>query len=759
MAMTLETGARLRHYEIIGPLGSGGMGEVYRARDHDLDRDVAIKVLPAEVVSDATRLERFEREAKVLASLNHPHIVTIHAVSSQGDIRFFVMELVRGQSLEEFLSTCAYELDPFFEHALAITDAVGAAHARDITHRDLKPANVMLSDSGWVKVLDFGIAKMTAMAASSGTQAPTAAMTQQGMVLGTLPYMSPEQLRGGSIGPPSDVFSLGAMLYEMATGTRPFRGDSSLELATSILRDHPPPASEVRADLPEGLDAILVRCLAKESPERYRSATELGEELSRLQHGSASNVGPAVPGRKLGALPKSYRTPMVGRERETRLVRAGLERTASGRGGVVTLAGEPGVGKTRLATEAMTVAQSLGFLVLIGNCYEGEGSRSMSPWADIAEAVASAVPPDVLGDLLGEGASEIAKLQPRLRHLFPDLPPPLNLPPEAERAYLFDCFRRFVESVCQSQPVLLVLEDLHWADEPTMLLLQNLAPRLETMPVLVLGTYRDAELDVARPLSTALRELVRSRLVVRISLSRLGTRGVAEMLEALSGQTPGGDLVVAIHGETEGNPFFVEEVYQHLAEEGRLFDDQGQWRQDLSLEELDVPEGVRLVVGRRLERLTDDGREALTSAAIVGRRFDYSLLETLVGIEPDALLDCVEAAERLRLIEPIAGSTAREVRYQFSHELIRQTLLQGLSLPRRQRLHRRIADAMEEAYGEESLEQASSVAHHLYQAGAAADETKDASVFGACCRTSAAGWRLREGSRSPRGRFVAGRRP
>ena len=679
---------------------------------------------PTELVSDAGRLDRFEREAKLLASLNHPHIVTVHAVESEGDLRFFVMELVSGQSLEECLSAGALEIDRFLECALAISDAVAAAHASGITHRDLKPANVMLSDSGWVKVLDFGIAKTTVMAAAPGTHAPTATMTQEGVLVGTLPYMSPEQLRGAAVGPASDVFSLGIVFYEMATGERPFRGEVSVDLAMSILRDDPRPPSEQQAGLPEWLDGLLQRCLAKDPADRFRSAIELQDELARAKDATLSSLLLSAPIASLGVLPKTYRTPLAGREVESRLLRGVLERAASSRGGVVTLAGEPGVGKTRLATETMRVAQSLGFLVLTGNCYEGEGSSSMSPWADIVQAVASAVPKAVLRDLLGDGASEIARLQPGLRRLCDDLPPPLNLPPEAERAYLFDCFRQFIENLCRRKPVLMVLEDLHWADEPTTLLLQSLAPRLDSMPVLVLGTYRDAELEDARPLSTALRELVRARLVERVSLSRLNAAVVAEMLEALSGQTPVSELVAAIHAATEGNPFFVEEVYQHLAEEDRLFDDRGRWREDLSLEQLDVPEGVRLVVGRRLERLSEEGRAVLTAAGVVGRRFGYSLLETLVEAEVDAVLECVEVAEQLHLIEPVGGSQAREVHYQFTHELIRQTLLQGLSPPRRQRVHQQVADAIEALYGDESDEHASSIAHHLYHAGTIADEAK-----------------------------------
>ena len=281
-----------------------------------------------------------------------------------------------------------------------------------------------------------------------------------------------------------------------------------------------------------------------------------------------------------------------------------------------------------------------------------------------------------------------------------------------------------VDRASRLQPIVFVLEDLHWADEPTLLLLRHLCHRLAGLPILVIGTYRDVELDVDRPLADTLRELVRGRLVERISLRRLEAGDVAKMIEAQSGRRPPDELVAAIHGETEGNPFFVEEVYAHLVEEKRLFDRQGHWRNDLTLADLDVPEGVRLVLGRRLGRLDDEGRRILTVAAVLGRRFPYPLLEAAVGAESGDVLDQIEAAERLQLLEAESNSGSREPRYRFAHELIRQTLLQGLSMPRRQRLHLRVAEAFERTYGSRVEEHASALAHHLYQSGAAADEAK-----------------------------------
>jgi len=238
---------------------------------------------------------------------------------------------------------------------------------------------------------------------------------------------------------------------------------------------------------------------------------------------------------------------------------------------------------------------------------------------------------------LGDDAPEVAKLMPELRTMYPDIPPAIQLPPEQQRRFLFNAFRSFAVRSARLTPVVAVLEDLHWADEPTLLLLQHFAPTLTTAPMLFIGTYRDVELDVTRPFAKTLETLVRQKQATRMSLRRLPLGGVEGMLAAMSGQTPPPSLARVVFEETEGNPFFVEEVFRHLSEEGRLFDETGKWRQGLRIDQLQVPEGVRLVLGRRLERLGEDARRVLTTAAVIGRGFSLRLLEELENKQPDAV--------------------------------------------------------------------------------------------------------------------------
>ena len=413
------------------------------------------------------------------------------------------------------------------------------------------------------------------------------------------------------------------------------------------------------------------------------------------------------------------RTPFVAREEERAQLRAFLDRLAKGSGALVMIGGEPGVGKTRIAEEVAAEGRQRQFRTLIGRCYEMDSPPPYLPFVEVLEASAKEVDPKTFRAALGDAAGEVAKVMPQLRQMYDDIPPGLELPPEQERRYLFNSIRDFVTRAAAGRPLVVILDDLQWADDSSLLLLQHIAPALEEISVLILATYRDVDLDVHRPLANTLEALVRRRLARRVILRRLSADDVAAMLTKLKGDSPPRDLVDAIYRETDGNAFFVEEVFRHLAEEGLLFGPEGGWRSDLSIEQLEVPESVRLVVGRRLQRLSEATRRALTAGAIIGRSFDYRVLEALEEVNSGELLDAIDEAENVGLIK--TSSEGADTRVSFEHELIRQTLLTGVTLPRRQRLHLRVAEAMERVFATTLGDRAAEIAHHLYQAGAAAD--------------------------------------
>ncbi|HXW08141.1 MAG TPA: protein kinase [Vicinamibacterales bacterium] len=290
-------GTTLGHYRIERELGRGGMGEVYAARDLKLHRHVALKVLAAAFGTDSERRQRFAREAQAVAALNHPNIVTLYSVEQAGALDFLTMELVEGQPLDRLIPRDGLPLDRLLKLAVPLADAVSAAHHKGITHRDLKPANIIVSDDGRLKVLDFGLARLKEPSerASSVTVMPTQTVTGDGRILGTVAYMSPEQAEGKPVDHRSDIFSLGIALYEMSTGQRPFRGDSSVSLLSSILKDTPPSLTDVNRSLPRDLARIVRRCLMKDPEERYQSAKDIRNDLQELRQALESGVLTAAP--------------------------------------------------------------------------------------------------------------------------------------------------------------------------------------------------------------------------------------------------------------------------------------------------------------------------------------------------------------------------------------------------------------------------------------------------------------------------------
>jgi serine/threonine protein kinase/tetratricopeptide (TPR) repeat protein len=288
-------GQALGHYRILRKLGSGGMGEVYAAEDTRLRREVALKMLPPEMVSDPQRRERFQREAEAVARLDHPNIVTIHSIETatisgeaSAPVHFFTMQLVRGTTLQGMIPAEGLGVDRLLDLGVPLADAVGAAHREGVVHRDLKPGNVMVGDDGRLRVLDFGLAKLRLGGAGSDDPDETrtseaTALTRAGTVLGTAPYMSPEQVKGLSVDPRSDVFSLGCVLYEMATGCRPFTAATSAELMSAILRDSPESVRTRKPEIPVRVGEIIERCLAKNPTERYATAGELHGDLVTLR--------------------------------------------------------------------------------------------------------------------------------------------------------------------------------------------------------------------------------------------------------------------------------------------------------------------------------------------------------------------------------------------------------------------------------------------------------------------------------------------
>src|SRR5215471_6935510 len=520
--MTLTEGDKLGRYEIVSPLGSGGMGDVYLARDERLQRRVAIKVLRANAEQDPVARERLRREALAAAALDHPFICKIFEIGEADVHLFVVMEFVDGDTLHAVLGRGGpLALHLVLDIANELAQALEEAHARGIIDRDLKPANVMLTRQGHIKVMDFGLAKQTAIvSAGSGSEASTR-LTDAGTRLGTPAYMSPEQVLGLEVDARSDIFSFGVLLHELATGVHPFLRETPAETMAAILRDSPiiSPGTATSPDL----RAVIARMLVKACAERLQTVAELRVELEALRERSSHT--PTLTTVVASSVMVIERTPFVARGTETEQLRRLLDTMMAGSGGFAVIGGEPGVGKTRLARELLRDAQHRGFLPLVGRCSEMEGAPPFAPFIELIEQ-AVRLAPQAARIAMGDVAGDIGMMVPSIRRSFSDVPPPPEVPADQQRRLVFDAYLEFLRRGTQKSPVVLLLDDLHWADESSLQLLGHIAPHLSSLRLLVIGTYRDVELDVARPFARTLESLLRQRLATRLSLRRLDESGV-----------------------------------------------------------------------------------------------------------------------------------------------------------------------------------------------------------------------------------------
>src|SRR5687767_2068019 len=687
-------------YRLDSELGRGGMGTVYRATDLELQREVAVKILSATTHTSDGR-ERLIREARAAAALNHPHIVTIHDVGETAGLPFLVMELVAGPRLSQARPT---ELSRVVEIAVQICAALEHAHTASIVHRDLKPDNVLLSgtsQAGNVKLADLGLA----------LPADGARISRAGVIVGTAAYMAPEQALGQPVDGRADLYALGVLLYELTTGRVPFTGDDPLTVISQHVHAPVVPPRVLRPDLPRALESVIMRLLAKDPVNRFSTAAETRAALLGSLN-AEHEVTPSEAASAVAILDALSRGRLVGRTTELAEVRDLWRRAREGRGHAVLLSGEPGAGKTRLAREVTVQAALDGAVVLTGGCYEYEATTPYLPFVEAFRRWVREEKDDAaLCAMLGESARQITKLAPEIdARLGPceDCP---QLPPHEERLLFFDAVANVFARLAKRNGLLFYADDLHWADRGTLWLLGHLLRQLRNERVLIVGAYRETELDRAHPLAKSLVDWNRERLVTRIALRRFDQRETSEQLGALLGESVSGDFSNAVHRETEGNPFFVEEVLKALIDKGSVRRESGHWKR-CDLDELVIPQSVKEAIGSRLDRVSQDCNEVLRAAAVLGKTFTFDELQATAGDQKeDALLDALDEAVGAQLI-----STTRSDAFTFTHDKIREVLYEELNPIRRRRLHRHAAEAFEKrsATSHCAVEK---LAHHYILAG------------------------------------------
>ena len=731
---SLDPGRTLLHYRIIGKIGQGGMGEVYRAEDTKLGRHVAIKLLSAEALQDRARgansetaRHRLIREAQSASSLNHPNIVTIHSIEHAERLDFIVMEYVEGETLKALVERSgALPLTMLLDVGIQVASALEAAHAIGLVHRDIKSANIQITPRGNAKVFDFGLAKLVnPISDQIDQEAPTLTnLTRAGTVVGTVAYMSPEQTRGETLDTRSDLFSLGCVLYEAATRTLPFGGSNLLSIMHAITTTDPPPPSRVRPELSREFDMIIERALAKDKDRRYSSASEMVRALSSLRETTI---------RHWSGFPIVYDTDLVeqcvpsfvGREPEMKKLDVFLRQAIEGMGRIVFITGEPGIGKTSISDEFLRRArkQYPGLLISRGRCVEQYGTgEAYLPFLDAVGAL-----------LNGPGRERIAAI---IRTYAPtwclELPTAFVSTSSLERlqqdtigATKERMMREMGDALgalASSAPIVLLLEDLHWADPSSVDLLRHLCQRIVTQRVLIAGTFRPEDVELSNhPLKSYKIEMQAHKLCEEVALGSFSREHIAEYLDAtFAPNNFPAELSSLIHEKTEGHPLFATNLLQYLGERGDIAMASGRWSlvRPLAEMELEAPESVRSMIGKKIDALGEQERRALQYASVEGAEFLSTITAKLVGVDEIDLEEQLAHLEKThRLVVTLGEEELPDgvlaTRYRFAHSLYQNYLYGELVNKRRVLLHRQAGDELAGHYGKRAPQIATQLAMHF----------------------------------------------
>ena len=717
-------------YRLQEQLGEGGAGIIFKAEDEQLSRTVAIKLLTGEGHMSGDKLERFRGEARSVARLNHPNIITLYDYAEEEGRPYLVIEYIPGEDLWELDNSYAPNLMPF-EQSLPIIDGILAAleysHAHHVIHRDLKPENVMITPDRQVKVMDFGLARIEGQSR----------LTQDGLVAGTAAYLAPELAQGESGDHRADLYATGVIMYELLTGRRPFSGDDPLTVISQHIHAPIVPLQHYNGAIPNDLQAVVVKLLSKIPDERYSTAKRVRQDLApilnRLNAGISIGTVEAEPEQALATpsptdsqklLDRIVRGKMIGRENELQelknhwdLIRLGEYNAEP----VLLISGEAGIGKTRLLRELQVYVGLRDGYILHGVAREREMGTPYAIFATVLRDYIRAQPAEVLqNQMTGFMAGEIVKLAPQLTEKIGYIQPNPTLEPAAERSRLLNQISGFLLNIAYEQPTLLVLDDLHFADPGSLDILKLLFQQIRGTSLLVAGAYRDVALSYANPVNRLINILEADKLVSQIALRRLPQNAVKELLEALLGNKVSQKFVESIYQATEGNPLFIEELIKSLAVDGQIRLQEGRWQQqNTSLRH--IPGSIRTVLGKRLDYIKKQTLELLRLAAVIGRSFALDLLLEASPYDDEVIQWAIEEALKAQLIEVVnivdqiieASNTDIVIYYQFQHALIRETLYEELRPLRRRQLHRRVAAAMERLAKSGPIENPAILAKHF----------------------------------------------
>jgi ABC-type transport system substrate-binding protein len=691
-------------YEILAELGRGGMGVVYRSKDAVLNREVAVKLIPpGNITKDAE--ERFQREAQIVAQMDHPSIVPIYDLGRHEASLFFVMPVLANTNLRQLLREGSLRLGDVLDVGTQVADALDYSHARGIVHRDIKPENIMTSrdDTGHVRarVMDFGLALATS----------EDRLTKTGTLVGTVVYFSPEQVTSRSFDGRSDVYALGTVLYECLAGEPPFAGEVQSVLYR-IVHELPQSMRTLGADVSEELEAAVLQCLAKDPEKRPKRAGHLAEALRRYRSKLRDeDFGRSVVFTASRMLPRPAATsPFIGREKEMAELQRRLHAAIAGECEFVVLAGEPGIGKSRIVDELKSLARARKIRVLSGRFVEHDRAFAHQGFCELIQdyfrskdtGLSESSRPnfsDLAGDLLAlfPVLSEIGELRAAASSDSGAVKAGDGRKAE-DKIAIFELIARTLTRIAGGKPLLLALEELHGA-QLSIEALQYVARRLGPTPTLIVGTYRQTEVDKRHPLVKMLESFRGDPRFVALTLGPLTPSEHRALVElAAGGGRLSDDLAGRLLAATEGNPLFTKELVRSLLDSGGIArDDSGALNLSgaTGISSDALPETIQQAVEARIERLPEDVRDVLSIASVLGKIFEFKDLES-VSEDAKGLDEAIDRLVKEGLLEEERES--RGDRLAFASGIVRDVLYGALSRRKRRTLHRAYADLLEKRH-------------------------------------------------------------
>ncbi len=702
-------------YSVIKKLGEGGKGIVFKCKDNSLGRIVAVKLIKGDSLDNET-FSRLMREAQTTAKLSHTNIVSIYDLIKEGDRFIMVIEYVDGQSLDSYVNNHGGKLSvqEAIEITLKICDALQYAHDNGILHRDIKPENIMISGNGNPKLMDFGLAKSF----------DSPGLTHAGTIVGTPAYLAPESALGKKADARSDLYSIGCVLYQMLTGSPPFRSEDSLKLIYSHIHDHPLPPSKLNHLVPQQIDSIVMKLLNKNPDERYNSAEELSQALKavRATISSAEKSRESVTEERKAAktsgtlLISDYRNSPVGLDEQIEELKNLADNAVMGIGKSVIISGDTGVGKTRIASEIRDYTVLRGMRTITVKCRDNRRNTPHFVFTEVMREYLYMAPQQLIYKICGDYADVAVKLLPDLEGKLGKIIQPASQDPEVLKARFQDGTASIINNMAAENPLCIIVEDAHYADSTSVSILKVVSDTIDNSRILLIVTIGNVPDSQS---SGAVEGLLAGRRFRQINLhplDRENTRKFISLYLTEPLKNISDEFLDFIFNRTAGNPLYIEEVLKYLIEKKIIFkSSSGSWDRK-PIDNAGIPGSLVGIIRERLSGIDDYSTNIMANASVIGMEFDVDILSELMGDTSEKFYDSLEKLIQKDLLGERETEMGR-IKLFFPNPQVYYYFFDQFSLLKKRRLHQKIAELLEKNTDHSDSSSISDIAGHFIHGG------------------------------------------